>query len=265
MAEAMTEAGGAATSGAPFGRVLVAGRPRFARLDGDTVRLLDRPGWDAEAREDGSADLAQVRVLAPVEPTKVVAVGLNYRAHADELAMDVKAEPILFMKPPSAVVGPGDTIVRPARSVQVDYEAELVVVVGRRCRGVSAAEAPTFVAGYTCGNDVTARDLQKVDGQWTRAKSFDTFCPLGPWIVADAPVPAALVSAALDGRVVQTGRVGDMVVAPLELLAFVSGIMTLEPGDVLMTGTPPGVGPLAAGQTVTVEVEGVGVLSNPVA
>ena len=133
-------------------------------------------------------------------------------------------------------------------------------MVGRRCKDVSPAEAAAFVAGYTCGNDVTARDLQKVDGQWTRAKSFDTFCPLGPWIVPEAPSAEARVSALLDGVEVQHGFVGDMIVAPLELLAFVSGIMTLEPGDVLMTGTPPGVGPLAAGQTVTIVVEGVGEL-----
>jgi 2-keto-4-pentenoate hydratase/2-oxohepta-3-ene-1,7-dioic acid hydratase in catechol pathway len=194
-----------------------------------------------------------------------VAVGLNYRAHAAELAMAVHAEPVIFLKPPSAVVGPHDAIVAPAASAQVDYEAELALVVGRRCRAATPADAATFVAGYTCANDVTARDLQKVDGQWTRGKSFDTFCPLGPWVVRDAPPPAAVVTAALDGVIVQRGRVGDMIVSPLELLVFVAAIMTLEPGDVLLTGTPPGVGPLRAGQVVTVEVEGVGELSNRVA
>jgi len=136
--------------------------------------------------------------------------------------------------------------------------------VGRRCKDVSSAQAAAVVAGYTCGNDVTARDLQKVDGQWTRAKSFDTFCPLGPWVVCEAPPAEGRVSALLDDAEVQHGLVGDMLVAPLELLAFVSGIMTLEPGDVLMTGTPPGVGALAAGQTVTIVVEGVGELHNTV-
>ncbi|HQJ98626.1 MAG TPA: fumarylacetoacetate hydrolase family protein [Thermoleophilia bacterium] len=249
----------------PFGRVAVAGEPRDARLAGDRVLLLDRPGYEPAARVVGEADLAAVRVLAPVLPSKIVAVGLNYRAHAEELSMATAAEPILFMKPPSAVIGPGATIVRPARSQQVDYEAELVVVVGRRCRDVSSGAAADVVAGYTCGNDVTARDLQQLDGQWTRAKSFDTFCPLGPWVVPEAPSPEARVSALLDGAEVQHGRVGDMIVSPLELLAFVSGVMTLEPGDVLMTGTPPGVGPLAAGQTVSVVVEGVGRLDNLVA
>ena len=193
-----------------------------------------------------------------------IAAGLNYRAHAVELKMETAAEPILFMKPATAVIGPGATIVRPARSAQVDYEAELVLVVDRRCRAVTADQAPAYVAGYTCGNAVTARDLQKLAGQWTRAKSFDTFCPLGPWVVPEAPQPQARVSARLDGVEVQHGLIGEMIVAPLELLSFVSGIMTLLPGDVIMTGTPPGVGPLAAGQTVTVTVEGVGELSNPV-
>jgi 2-keto-4-pentenoate hydratase/2-oxohepta-3-ene-1,7-dioic acid hydratase in catechol pathway len=247
-----------------FGRVLVAGEERWCRFSGDAVELLDRPSWESGAAVSGEAELAGCRLLAPVLPGKVIAVGLNYWAHAEELAMRVQAEPILFMKPPTAVIGPGDTIVRPARASQVDYEAELVVVVGRRCRDVSPAAAAAVVAGYTCGNDVTARDLQKLDGQWTRAKSFDTFCPLGPWIVTGAPQAGARVSARLDGAEVQHGFVGDMIVSPLELLAFASGIMTLEPGDVLMTGTPPGVGPLAAGQTVTIAAEGVGELTNPV-
>ena len=256
---------GAEAAGLPFGRALVAGEPRWCRRDGERLLLLDRPGYEAAARVVGEADLAAAELLAPVEPTKVVAVGLNYRAHAAELKMETKVEPILFIKPATAVIGPGATIVRPARSKQVDYEAELVLVVGRRCRAVSAAQAPAYVAGYTCGNDVTARDLQKLDGQWTRAKSFDTFCPLGPWVVPEAPQPQARVSARLDGVEVQHGLIGEMIVAPLELLSFVSGIMTLLPGDVIMTGTPPGVGPVTAGQTVTVAVEGVGELSNPVA
>jgi 2-keto-4-pentenoate hydratase/2-oxohepta-3-ene-1,7-dioic acid hydratase in catechol pathway len=168
------------------------------------------------------------------------------------------------MKPATAVIGPGQAIVRPARSRQVDYEAELVLVVGRRCKQVAADEAAQYVAGYTCGNDVTARDLQRIDGQWTRAKSFDTFCPLGPWVVPEAPAAEACVSTCVDGVEVQHGFVADMIVSALELLAFASGVMTLEPGDVIMTGTPPGVGPLQSGQTVSVAVEGVGQLTNPV-
>jgi len=248
-----------------LGRVRLLEDEWYCRFDGESVVLLDRPGWEAGARPQGLAPLEDVALLAPVVPGKVVAVGLNYRAHADELKMRVQDEPVLFMKPRTAVVGPGEAIVCPARSMQVDYEAELVVVVGRRCRDVAPADAAACVAGYTCGNDVTARDLQKLDGQWTRAKSFDTFCPLGPWIVPTPPSPQARVSARLDGVEVQCGFVGDMIVSPLELLSFVSGIMTLESGDVLMTGTPPGVGPIRPGQTVTIAVEGVGELTNPVA
>ena len=174
----------------PFGRALVDGAPRFCLLDGDTLRLLDRPAYEPGAREVGRAAAAEARVLAPVLPTKIVAVGLNYRAHAAELAMPTHAEPILFLKPPSALVGPHDAVAMPAASSQVDYEAELALVVGRRCRAAGTADAASFVAGYTCANDVTARDLQKVDGQWTRGKSFDTFCPWVPGWCATRRRPA---------------------------------------------------------------------------
>ena len=247
-----------------FGRALVDGETRHWRATGDAVELLDRPACEPGVQATGETGPDDLRLLAPVVPGKVVAVGLNYRAHAAELHMEAAAEPILFLKPATAVIGPGERVVCPARSMRVDYEAELALVMGRRSKDVAPAEAADHVAGYTCGNDVTARDLQKLDGQWTRAKSFDTFCPLGPWVVPKAPPPEARVSALLDGIEVQHGQVGDMIVSPLELLAFVSGVMTLEPGDVLLTGTPPGVGALAAGQTVSIVVEGVGRLDNPV-
>jgi len=159
-----TLAAGGRLATLPFGRVRLEGRARHCLLDGEGLFLLDRPAYDPAARVVGSVPLAAATVLAPVEPAKIVAVGLNYRAHADELKMDVKAEPILFMKPATAVIGPGEAIVRPARSSQVDYEAELVLVVGRRCKDLTPAAAARAVAGYTCGNDVTARDLQKLDG-----------------------------------------------------------------------------------------------------
>ena len=209
-----------------------------------------------------------MRLLAPVLPGKILAVGFNYRAHAVELETTVQAEPVLFLKPRHGDHRAGGDHRPPGPLLRVDYEAELVVVVGRRGKDFTPAEAAAYVAGYTCGNDVTARDLVKIDGQWTqwtRAKGFDTFCPLGPWVVPGRRRRRRASARVLDGAVVQHGCVGDMVVAPLELLAFASGIMTLEPGDVLMTGTPPGVGPLAAGQTVTIVVEGVGELNNPVA
>ncbi|HJW75855.1 MAG TPA: fumarylacetoacetate hydrolase family protein [Thermoleophilia bacterium] len=252
-------------SALPFGRVLVAGEARHCLFEGQRVRLLDGPAYEAGTRETGEVGLGTFETLVPVLPTKIVCVGLNYRAHAAEFDEDVPEEPLLFIKPPSAVVGPAEAIVLPGQSQRVDYEAELALVLGRRCRDVRLEEAAGFVAGYTCGNDVTARDLQARDGQWARAKSFDTFCPLGPVVVRSAPADDAVVAALLDGVEVQRGLVGDMLFSPLDLLVFVSAIMTLEPGDVIMTGTPPGVGPLRVGQTVTIQVDGVGSLTNPVA
>ncbi|MHB9089684.1 MAG: fumarylacetoacetate hydrolase family protein, partial [Thermoleophilia bacterium] len=191
--------------------------------------------------------------------------GLNYRSHAAELDMAVPAEPVLFMKPPSAVIGAGDAIVLPPGVGRVDYEAELAVVIGERARNVAVADAPGFILGYTCANDITARDLQAVDGQWTRSKSFDTFCPLGPEVETGAPAPDALVELVLNGEPLQGAPVADMAFSPVELVAFVSGVMTLERDDVILTGTPPGVGPLKAGDRVTVRVAGVGELENRVA
>ncbi|MHB1003034.1 MAG: fumarylacetoacetate hydrolase family protein [Thermoleophilia bacterium] len=198
-------------------------------------------------------------------PGKIIAVGLNYRSHAAELDMAVPAEPVLFMKPPSAVIGAGDAIVLPPGVGRVDYEAELAVVIGERARNVAVADAPGFILGYTCANDITARDLQAVDGQWTRSKSFDTFCPLGPEVETGAPAPDALVELVLNGELLQGAPVADMAFSPVELVAFVSGVMTLERDDVILTGTPPGVGPLKAGDRVTVRVAGVGELENRVA
>jgi 2-keto-4-pentenoate hydratase/2-oxohepta-3-ene-1,7-dioic acid hydratase in catechol pathway len=198
------------------------------------------------------------------QPGKIVAVGLNYRSHAHELGMAVPEEPVLFMKPPSAVIGPGDAIVIPSSSQRVDFEAELAVVIGRAARNLDLEDAADCVAGYTCANDVTARDLQEKDGQWTRAKSFDTFCPLGPWVESRVPESDALVELVLNGETRQSAAVSDMIFHPLELVAFISRVMTLEPGDVILTGTPPGVGRLKAGDEVMVRVEGVGELVNNV-
>ncbi|MHB0866659.1 MAG: fumarylacetoacetate hydrolase family protein [Thermoleophilia bacterium] len=198
--------------------------------------------------------------LAP--PGKIIAVGLNYRSHAAELGMPVPDEPVLFMKSPSAVIGPGETIILPPQSQRVDYEAELAIVIGRTVRGISVTEAPAAVLGYTCANDVTARDLQERDGQWTRAKSFDTFCPLGPWVETDPPSPQTAVELFLNGELKQSATIADMIFSPLQLVAFVSGVMTLERGDIILTGTPPGVGPLQSGDEVMVRVSGVGELVN---
>jgi 2-keto-4-pentenoate hydratase/2-oxohepta-3-ene-1,7-dioic acid hydratase in catechol pathway len=179
-----------------------------------------------------------------------VALGLNYADHATESGLPLPEQPIIFLKPPTAVIGHMDQIVYPAMSQRVDYEAELAVVIGKRARTVSSHEARRYILGYTCGNDVTARDLQQKDGQWTRSKSFDTFCPLGPWIVTDLNPSRLAVTCRVNGQVRQVGNTADMVFKVWDLVSFISRVMTLEPGDVIMTGTPAGVGPLSPGDVV---------------
>jgi 2-keto-4-pentenoate hydratase/2-oxohepta-3-ene-1,7-dioic acid hydratase in catechol pathway len=244
-------------------RYRVGGEPfNGAVVDGIVHRL---PGalWDPLRPGAAVAPLEEVDLLAPCLPGKIVAVGLNYRAHAAESGYDVPAEPVIFMKPRTAVIGPGAAIVLPLRlSGRVDYEAELAVVVGRRARNVPRQAASDFVLGYTCGNDVTARDLQQRDGQWTRSKSFDTFCPLGPWIVPDLDVSDLAVRSRVNGELRQDGHTGDLIFSVDDLIAFVTAVMTLEPGDVILTGTPAGVGPLHPGDRIEIEVEGIGTLEN---
>lgn len=201
---------------------------------------------------------------SPVEPSKVIAVGLNYKDHAHEFGSEIPEEPILFLKPSSAVIGPEEEIIIPFQSKRVDYEAELAVVISQRCKMVTPREAKDYILGYTCGNDVTEREFQKKDGQWTRAKGFDTFCPLGPWIVPDINPTALSIECYLDGVIKQKSNTANMIWNPYELVSFVSGIMTLYPGDVILTGTPSGVGPMEPGQTVSVKIEGIGVLRNQV-
>lgn len=197
-------------------------------------------------------------------PAKIIAVGLNYRSHATELGMPVPVEPILFMKPPSAVISAGEAIIIPSMSKEVDYEGELALVIGDEARDLSPDEAEEAVLGYTCANDVTARDLQRLDGQWTRAKGFDTFCPLGPWIETKAPAPDVKVETFLNGELRQSAPISDMIFSPLELVAFISQVMTLHRGDVIMTGTPSGIGRLNPGDKVAVKIDGIGELSNVV-
>jgi 2-keto-4-pentenoate hydratase/2-oxohepta-3-ene-1,7-dioic acid hydratase in catechol pathway len=205
--------------------------------------------------------------LAPCAPTKIVAVGRNYAEHAAEFGNVVPSEPLLFFKPPSAVIGPGAAIVLPPQSQRVEHEAELCLVIGRRCGGVSPDEAWDYVLGITCGNDVTARDLQRRDSQWTRGKGFDTSAPLGPWIVTGlsaADVADLAITCQVNGLYRQMGRTRDMVFSPSELVSYITQMITLEPGDVVMTGTPAGVGLLAPGDVVEVTIEGIGTLTNPV-
>lgn len=211
--------------------------------------------------------LAQASLLPPVEPTKIICVGRNYREHAAELGHDVPVEPLLFFKPPSALLAPGATIVRPEVSGRTDYEGELGVVIGRRARRLRDDEdVRPYILGYTCVDDFTARDLQNKDGQWTRAKGFDTFCPVGP-LVADGldPWAGVQVETRVNGEVRQSGNTRDFIFPLDVVIRYASRIMTLEPGDLICTGTPKGVGPVVAGDAVEVSIEGVGVLRNPVA
>ena len=199
-----------------------------------------------------------------INPSKVVAVGLNYRDHARELKMELPQYPLIFMKPSTSVIGDGAEIVFPAQTKELHYEGELAIVMGTRARNIPVGQARGYIAGFTCANDVTARDLQRMDGQWTRAKSFDTFCPLGPRIVNDINPAALRITTRVNGQVKQDSTTANMVFNVYDLVSFVSGIMTLLPGDVIITGTPPGVGALLPGDTVEVEIEGIGTLKNTV-
>lgn len=206
----------------------------------------------------------EVRLLAPVIPrSKVIGIGKNYAEHAREMGGEPPSEPLMFLIPNTAVIGPDDPVVMPQQSDEIAYEGELAVVIGRMCRNVSLADALSVVFGYTCSNDVTARDLQTKDGQWARAKGFDTFCPLGPWIETALDTDDLAIRTRLDGELVQDGTTADMIAGVPELIAYVSQAFTLLPGDVILTGTPAGVGPVRAGQRVDVEVEGIGTLRNP--
>jgi 2-keto-4-pentenoate hydratase/2-oxohepta-3-ene-1,7-dioic acid hydratase in catechol pathway len=211
------------------------------------------------------APLKDVELLAPCQPTKIVAIGRNYAAHAAEHGAEVPAEPLVFLKPPSSINHPGSAIIYPDHlSSHVEYEAELVAVIGRRASRVPAHQAYDYVWGYTCGNDVTARDLQRRDSQWARAKGFDTFCPVGPWIVPGLDITNLRVRCLVNGQVRQDGQTKDMVFPLPELISYITAFMTLEPGDLILTGTPEGVGPLQPGDRVTVEIEGIGALHNQV-
>ncbi len=208
--------------------------------------------------------LSGVRLLAPVLPSKIVAVGKNYAAHAQEMGGEVPLEPMIFLKPSTAVIGPGDPIALPEQSERVEHEAELAVVIGRLCSEVPIRRVPEVVLGYTCANDVTARDLQATDGQWGRAKGFDTFCPLGPWIETELDPTAVGVRCTVNGEVRQDGTTADLVRGVAELVAWISNVMTLLPGDVILTGTPAGVGPLVDGDSVSVSLSSIGTLTNRV-
>lgn len=240
--------------------------PRYARLEthgGREVAVLLQ-GDIGAFTDDGVIPFDGLRLLAPVLPTKIVAIGSNYAAHAAEMGNAVPSVPKLFLKPSTAVIGPGEPIRIPPGTTRVDPEGELGVVIGKRTFRATPQTALAHVLGYTCLNDVTARDFQRADVQFTRGKGFDTFCPIGPWVVTDVDASDLAIATVVNGEQRASGRTSDMVVGVAELIAFISGIMTLLPGDVIATGTPPGVAPIVAGDVVDVVIEGLGTLSNPV-
>lgn len=239
--------------------------PRYGLLEGEQILEIAGVPWGQWSQTARSSRSQDVRLVAPVEPGKIVCVGRNYAAHAAELGNEVPKEPLIFLKPPSAIVGPGETIVLTAQSQKVEHEGELGLVVGRKCSHLKDSDdALSYLLGYTCLNDVTARDLQKSDVQFTRAKGFDTFCPVGPHIETHLDPTNVLVETRVNGSLRQSGRTSLMAYPVAYLVRWISRVMTLFPGDLIATGTPAGVGPLVAGDSVEVSVSDVGVLRNPV-
>jgi 2-keto-4-pentenoate hydratase/2-oxohepta-3-ene-1,7-dioic acid hydratase in catechol pathway len=241
-------------------------RPRSGVVDGEQLMEIDREPWREFERTGKSWPLNRVKLLAPCVPSKIVCVGRNYTEHAKELGNEIPKEPLLFLKPPSAVIAPEEPIVLPPISQQVDFEGELAVVIGRPCRSLSPAEkTEPYIAGYTCLNDVTARDLQNRDGQWTRAKGFDTFCPLGPVLETDVDLARAKLETTLNGIRKQSACPWEMIFSVDVIIRHIAQVMTLEPGDVIATGTPAGIAPLREGDIIEISVSGIGTLRNPVA
>ncbi len=245
--------------------VLTSATPLYGLLEGEEIREISGVPWVQWSRASRSWPRANTRLVAPVEPSKIVCVGRNYAAHAAELGNVVPKEPLLFLKPPSAIIGPDEPIVLPPYSQRVEHEGELAVIVGRGCAQLGDTDDPlSYLFGYTCLNDVTARDLQKSDVQFARAKGFDTFCPVGPHIETHLDSSDVLVETHVNGARRQSGSTSLMIYPVAFLVRYISRMMTLLPGDVIATGTPAGVGPLIAGDVVEVSVAGIGVLRNPV-
>lgn len=246
-------------------RLLCAGETRWVVSEKDGIYWLDADPFGTWMRGLEVASLAGCKFLAPCQPTKIVAVGLNYLSHAKETGNEVPKEPVFFLKPPSSIIAHGDKIVYPTHlSQRVDYEGELAVVIGNRGSDLAPRDARDHILGYSCANDVTARDLQKVDSQWTRAKGFDTFCPLGPVIATDVDPTDLTIRTRLNGEVRQEAATSEMIFSVEQLVSFISVVMTLEAGDVILTGTPAGVGELKPGDRIEVEIEGIGTLANTV-
>lgn len=232
----------------------------------DKITELDAPPWLHAKPTKQSHKKEKVALISPVEPSKIICVGLNYHAHisASQSATKAPDVPMLFLKPPSSIIGPNATIEYPKQSKRVDFEAELGIVIAQTAKNVSEEEALTYVLGYTCVNDVTARDLQKTDGQWGRAKGFDTFCPAGPWIVSGIDYNNLKIDGILNGVVKQSGNTSDMIFKVPNLVSYISSIMTLKPGDLIATGTPAGIEPMNSGDTIEVRIENIGNLKNSI-
>lgn len=247
-----------------FARILHNGTPREGLVQDGQITLLEGSILGRYQVTDTHLPLKGQTLLAPVLPSKVVCVGLNYRDHVAEMKEETPSAPVIFIKPSTSVIGPGDEIVRPSQSAQVDYEAELAIVVKKKAKNVAAADAGDYILGYTCANDVTARDLQSLDGQWTRAKSFDTFCPIGPVVTDEVDPDNLKLCLLLNGEVKQQSATSCFIHKAHQLFSFISSVMTLLPGDVISTGTPSGIGPMAKGDLVEVQIEGIGTLANTV-
>jgi len=246
-------------------RFLHKGKELFGIVEGDHIQAAEGEIFGQFHRTRQGYPLEKVKLLPPVMPSKIVAIGLNYKDHATEVKFELPEEPLLFLKPASAVIGHLDPIIYPAIARRVDYEGELGIVIGQLAKGVSEERADEFILGYTCFNDVTARDLQGKDGQWTRAKGFDTFAPLGPWIETEIDPTHLQLETLLNGERKQSSNTSHLIFTPRRLVSFISQIMTLYPGDVIATGTPSGIGPMQVGDTVEVRIEGIGSLVNVVA
>jgi 2-keto-4-pentenoate hydratase/2-oxohepta-3-ene-1,7-dioic acid hydratase in catechol pathway len=241
--------------------------PLFGVLNDQDAILVLRgdPIYSGIVPAEKSLKLSDVKLLAPVIPrSKVVCIGKNYADHAAEMDSEVPSEPIIFIKPNTSVIGPNELIIWPRMSERVDYEAELAIVIGRICKEVPASKAKDVIYGYTLANDVTARDLQKKDGQWSRAKGFDTFCPLGPWIETEFIPGDQKITSTLNGEVKQSSMLSAMIFKVPQIIEFVTNVMTLLPGDVILTGTPAGIGPMPSGASITVAIDGLGALTNKV-
>lgn len=248
-----------------FARIRTNYGPAYARIADDACVVLSHAPWEPGVSVLAQAEAAGLELLAPCLPGKVICVGINYHDHAQEFGHTLPENPLLFLKPPSSVIGPGEAIIYPPQwTARVDYEAELAVVIGRRARRVPPDQAPDCIFGYTCLNDVTARDLQRTDGQWTRAKSFDTFCPIGPVIARGIDVSDLRIESRLNGHVCQRSTTARLIFSVPHIVSFASHVMTLEPGDVIATGTPSGVGPMQPGDSIEIEIEHIGCLRNTV-